>query len=789
MSRPATPRSHRRWRWGWAICLALTAGALCLVPLFNLLAFEFALAMTVPVSALGAAAGIRAVAVARSRWRPGPLRGALVLWRIWAYALWLAAPLLLVPLIPISLNSLRVQNCNYLEGLIFYGVLPGLSLPVAAGWGALAALTSRWPRLLFGAAVLASLLVAGAWFWWSPAVDLFHPLVGYYPGALYDEILPLDSRLLWSRLHDLAWVAWGLTLARLLYTPLGVRLRLRADAPGRLLSRTPAQALALCAATVGLGWLHLRAVRLDLYRTPTHVQDRLGGAVLTDALHVYYPAQWPMERIGPLVQDLQFVRAELIAFFGFEPSRPVAIYLYADEHQKKRLMGAGRTRIAKPWQYGMHVHNPAVGDEVIMHEMAHVFSADIADGPHHLSLGRYMLPSMGLIEGLAEAATWDGRVLDFHQWTAAMQALELAPPIEDLLQPQGFYAHASRRAYTVCGSFVRHLRDTYGPEIMAEAYRTSDVAGAVGRPLPEIIAKWQQTIADTPLSETALEVARARFNGPSIFGKTCAHEIAALRVIAGQRQRPEAAKTAAEAILRFIPGDPQARLILIELLYRQGDLDGAEAMAEALAADERVGLVIQARARERQGDLAAQRGRRAEAKALYDGVLAHAFDRGQARRVAIKRAALDEGAPGQLVLDLLISVHDLTAAEGRDKVAEILAAAPGWPVARYLEARQRAFADEPLIAARGLRAAVLGGLPHPSLEMEALRLIGVAYFRAARYQEAAEAFFAVARRADLGVEAGERHSLNRWGRRSESFGGLPVSGQTRLGGVGGGRDH
>ncbi|MFN3199847.1 MAG: hypothetical protein ACE366_15725 [Bradymonadia bacterium] len=749
--------------------------ALCFVPLFNLLAFEFALAMTVPITLLGAAAGIRTVKRARRYWGPALLRSSTLLWRMWLTAVVRALPLALLPLLPITLNALRVTNCNYLEGLLFYGLLPGITLPVACGWGVLAALAGRWPRIRFTAGVLLTLVAAFLWFWFTPAVDVFHPFVGYFPGSIYDEVLLLDGRLLWSRVHDLLWVIWALSLARVLYTPLGVRLRIKSDAPSRLLSRTWGHGLMLLLCSGAMGAMHFELLDLDLYRTPSHVQRRLGGALETAHLNVYFPAAWSPEHVDPLVKDLTFIRGELVDFFGFEPTRKIDVYLYPDAQMKKRLMGAGRTRIAKPWQYGFHVHRPQVGQDVTMHEMAHVFSADIANGPHHLSLSTIGLPNMALIEGLAEAATWDGDLLDFHQWSAAMHDLEIAPPIEGLLQPQGFYAYSSRQAYTVCGSFVRFLRDTRGADVMATAYRTGDVASAAGEPLSALVKDWQAYIEREPLGPIALEAARVRFDRPSIFGKVCAHEIAALRAVARQRHDLPRALAAVETILTFIPNDPLARLDRIDVLYRNGDLDEAAQVAAELAADDRVGRQRQARAREWQGDLAARRGDIASARAHYSAVLASAFERGQARRVAVKHSALDEGAVGQRVLDLLTAAGQMDRDDASALIADLVHEAPDWPVARYLAARQQVFSDEPEDAIRGLRAALAGGLPHPALKIEALRLVGVARFRAKAYAEAAEAFAAVAARTDLGIEAGERHGLERWARRSRAFGDVRIS--------------
>ena len=175
----------------WAVVLVGTGVALCFVPLFNLLGFEFAFVLGIPATLCAGHLGVRAAAE-----RPP--------WSAWWHAGRAAFLLVLLPLVPITLNAARVRNCDYLEGLGLYLLLPGLTAWVASGWGVVCGRVRRgmW---VFVALVLATVAVGVARFWWQPPVDAFNPFLSYYPGALYDEVIAVDDRLLVSRLEDLAW--------------------------------------------------------------------------------------------------------------------------------------------------------------------------------------------------------------------------------------------------------------------------------------------------------------------------------------------------------------------------------------------------------------------------------------------------------------------------------------------------------------------------------------------------------------------------------------------------------
>lgn len=725
----------------WACLLFAVGAVLCFVPLFNLLAFEFAFALGIPVTICAGALGVRAQRASAASPMASP-------WRAWARAGLRATALAAIPLLPISLNALRVRNCDYLEGLAFYAVLPGLGAWIAAGLGvAIGRIAPRrgiWLFLLF---FVASIGVGVARFWWQPPVDAFHLFLGYYPGSLYDEVVDIGRRLLASRAEDLGLAALAVALAA---TRRGQRLQL-------------VVAVAIAAGTSTLAWLH------DIHRSTGWVQRALGGHRATEHLDIYHPAGWSKARVDALATDLEFAYAELAAFLAVTPAERPAIYLYADVDSKKRLMGAGTTRIAKPWQRAMHLHGLQVGDPVAIHELAHVFSAELADGPLHLSL-RGLLPHMGLIEGLAVAATWESGRLDGHQWSAAMHQVDAAPPLERLLSPTGFLAANSRTAYTLCGSFVKFIHDTEGPEAVAATYR----AGGIEPPerLTPLVAAWQAHLATQPLDPRALADARNRFDRPAIFHKVCAHEVAALRRDAGkaiQRGRADEALAINERLLGHVPGDTQARLLRVSLLLAQGQTAKATEFAREIADDERAGAVVRGRAHEWLADLDAAAGRLEPAGAAYDALLAQTYDREQIRRLAVKRAVLSGGPAGPPILALLTAPPGTPEAQADALLDQAAAAEPTRPLVQYLVGRRHIRERRRDEGITVLQAALDGGLAPSALRFEARRLIGKAHFDRRRYLDAARTFQALAQDPDPEIERGERFGLDRWARRAQFF--------------------
>ena len=177
-----------RFTRAWAVALFLIGAGLCFIPLFNLLGYEFAFAVGVPLAFCGGAVGVRA----RRRQPDAP-------WTAWVRAMATTTGLAATPLIPITLNALRVRNCDYLEGLAFYAVLTLVTGVVSTGWGvAIARFAPRRGFLLFVFAALTTLGLTLARVWYDPPVDAFHPLFGYYPGPIYDAVVEIDLQLIAS---------------------------------------------------------------------------------------------------------------------------------------------------------------------------------------------------------------------------------------------------------------------------------------------------------------------------------------------------------------------------------------------------------------------------------------------------------------------------------------------------------------------------------------------------------------------------------------------------------------
>lgn len=656
-------------------------GVACLVaqtmPLLNVLGYEYASLVGVLFSVLGTWHVTQAV---------GPLgEGGICRWRLAArgavrLAMWLAAAAVIG-----ALNMLRVRNCAPGVGLLYMLVLGGGAIPMAVASGlVLAHIRSPWRRVgLLAGLVLASLASTLATLALEPAIVAYDTYLGYYAGSIYDESLTGFGPHIVFRVWNLCWGALLVALLALHRRP----------------TRRDARIVWLCAVAI----VSIYAFRggLGIERDRDYVIDALGGHFAGERFDIYYDARaTDADRLALLINDHEARYDELAAFWGVEPSHRFVSFVYANQEQKGALMGGRRTLVAKIWLGEMHITWDGLGDELLAHEMAHLFLRDAGNGPLKLASANGLTPIMALVEGAATAAAWGASELDYHHWSSAIYALDLGEDIETLLGPAGFWSRYSRRAYTLTGSFVRWLIDTHGPAPFLEAYTAGDFEGAYGASLSELTAQWRTFLGTLTLTEEQLEVARYRYDRPSLFGKRCARSIAT-RFDEGDaafvRGDMDEAARCYEGILADDPDNVGYRLRIAGRYDEAGHVDAAVAHATQIAAADGAGRAYQDRAREMLADIAWTQGDTTEALAMYNDLLQSVGSSGARRRILAKRDALRDRATRPLTASAVRRyLATRPAPPATTVVAELsrAAAVESSPLAAYLLVLRLAVSDD-----------------------------------------------------------------------------------------------
>jgi hypothetical protein len=674
-----------------AIALAgATLAAVGALPLFGGLSYEYAIAAGLLLPTLTALTAARE-AFADDRALLGS--PATIVGRALATGACIVAAAWLVG----AAHSVRAGWCDPLSGTVSFLLGPGIGALLAASAGAAGALLivafapGQRPRrramTLAGLLPLATALVAVALFYATPAIFAFDPFVGFFSGTLYDENVDAGVPLYTYRLGS------ALTLGAVAAIACGLRIDRRAPrvrlAPRRGLGQGYLWLGAVCA--VASVALVIAGGALGHRTTARHLADALGGRSAGPRCDVVFPAGSDRRDVALWVRDCEEELAAVERYLGVRGPERVTAYLFRDAAQKRALIGAAETYIAKPWRAEVYLQVAPYPHPVLGHELAHVVAGSLAPGPLHVG-GRFRGLGLnpGLIEGVAVAASPDHEELTPMQWAAAMKRLGLLPRLSQVFGA-GFLAQNSSTAYTVAGAFIGHLVERGELAGVARWYGGATFEAAFGRPFAEAERSFVEALDHAELPEAALAVARARFSRPAIWARPCPHVVEHLRAEADRCRDHgdlDGAGRAFDRLLALDPSDAGARLERAKLARERGDLAETRRLLLALEAAPTSSEPWKNRAREALGDDALRALELSTAAADYERARASVIEEDWARTLDVKRYAASSAPRARLVGRLLVGT-----AERRDD-----AAAASLAVAEHVGAAERAGEDDPFDA-------------------------------------------------------------------------------------------
>jgi len=772
--------------WSWTLVGVIIGIVVGFIPLFGVLGFELAVVTAGFAAVMGLDVG---AALARELARmpaPGVTRaigaGRMVRGSSLAAA-GLAIAIALVPAAICAVRGIWVPTCDWWFGVTTYAALPLASAALGAMFGHAIGIVVGPRRFVCAIVALLPvplLVAAGLWrFYSEPPVFVYSPLIGYFPGNMYDENIQLHLPLLWSRLEQLAWVIAALAIVSLWLDAPRFRLARAPRPAGRRIGAVALAVVSLAAAIV----LRLQSGSLGYAIDADDIADALGGRIDTEHFVIYYDASRHdiADEIDVIARDHEFRLAQVVARLGVAPDHKLVSFYFASPAQKAELFGARHVEMAKPWRGEVYVDHLGFPQPALRHELAHAVAGEFGDPlfgvSAHRILGLPLLVSPGLVEGLAVAVDWpDNAPLTPHEAVRALIEMDEKPSLRQLMG-LSFFGVSSARGYTTAGSFVKFLLDTYGAAALREVYPDGDFEHAYGMSLDELEVKWLAMIRTIELPKQAVEATRERFRGSGVFAKPCPHAIA-LRVdrarVAQGRGDHDAAVTLLRDVCSEAPGEPDHLLDLAKVLDEGGVIDQLEAARiwTDIAADtEHVTSSLRARALEGLARTAGASGDLAKTRAYLDEAAKLPLDVVERRQVVAEQLALDHTGPAG---DALRNYFWGSTLDPAKWAALAAAMEPSFGYARYLNGLQREAARDWVGTAAELDSALSLGLPGIAFVRNAARKLAVAGYRTHDRERVERAIAAL---ADPQMSAVDRALADDWHARLvfDATGKLPAT--------------
>jgi len=644
----------------------------------------------------------------------------------------------------IVLSGLLKATCDWGASMLWFLILPAVTLILGTAWGAFVAATvgtRKRAHLVFFLIVLVQLGIELLIIWKQPVTFSYSSLLGYFPGPVYDRAVRLTVPLAASRAQAIACAVFLVAAAQII-------AKIRTGSGKR---RGGVNSLEIQAAAIALTALLLLFFKGEDLGTRIHrgfIEKELGGRVVGRNVILHYPEDLTDAELRLLLLDVEHRFAQQSRFLELKNPPPVNAYFYRSSSEKKRLMGAAQTQYADCANREIHMNLSGSPIRILKHEIVHVLT-----GPWGIP-GLGFSRVLGVTEGVAVASeVWRGDYT-IPRWAAAMKAVGRLPRISKISGPTGFWKLSGTRSYIAWGAFFTWLLENHSMDAVRRVYRTGDFEAVFGKPLSALETEWEKSLGSLTVPPRLLRQASYKFFRPSLFEGRCARSVGKASQDGRRAMRKNRFLSASRLFAKaseFSGGNTRYTRYLMNALFEARryddawetareiiDIDGAGISGAEPGAVVRGNLAAAARALATQARIAWLRGNLEQAKDLYEKVRDIDVIPSLSREAAV--ALLSFRRPG-LEEPLRRYLVDPDAASASFfPIMKALESLPEEGVLHYLLGRRLAYARQYDEAVRELDLALKLGLEDEALAVEAWLTLGKTLFFAGRYEEAASVF-------------------------------------------------
>jgi tetratricopeptide (TPR) repeat protein len=564
--------SHYARPLGVRIALILLLGVsllLTTIPLFNYLGYEFSAVIAIVISIIAGFVGVgRFRAFARQTGSSDPSFRRFYGDEAKAYALFL-----LLPFIVISANIVLVRNCSYLEGILFYLLIPVVTAVFSVALAGMCATLFYRARSMYFVVWLAILGHISFLGYFTPQIYAYNFILGYFPGFSYDEVLSPTTTLVGFRLVTIFVAGVLVTMTTVLVDRVRPRDSLVTKFVGvvSVFTKRPwnGRVFFLIFSVIVLVVVWIVRIELGFESSLGAIAQRLDRTYSTEHFLIHYAGEsFSDEEIRSVADEHEFQLGQVAEKLQVRFGGKIRSFVYPDDETKRRFIGAGATNIAKPWRREIHMNKDSWRN-VVKHELVHVVAGDFGLPVIRASY------NIGLVEGLAMAVEWDFGNRTLHEYAAAVRHFGLVKEPRKLLSVTGFAMQASTVSYVLTGSFVRFLIDRYGMMRFKDVYRGRDIQYVYGKDEAGLVWEWEQFLGRYSIPENWKDHVSFFFARKSIFARECARYIAKLNQNASRAFRAGNSEAAVEGYRKSLreSWNTEALVGLARVEFSQGEYD------------------------------------------------------------------------------------------------------------------------------------------------------------------------------------------------------------------------
>lgn len=402
---------------------------------------------------------------------------------------------------------LGTVSCPVGDGIQYYIFFTVPAPVIGIGLGVLSFnFSKRFALLVFLLLLVVVAFIPVFEIYFNPQIYFYNPIIGFFPGTIYDEAIEVDLKLIIYRVLNLLYFGSAIYfLFRSMESSSKHRLRI-----------TMLVLLLLPAAFITL------SPHLGYSTTMFRVKDELNKSMTSEHFEIHYSSALNDSLIKVIALHHEFYYSELENYFEANPQRKIISIIFSSREQKKILFGTANADVAKPWIPEIYITAESY-DKTLKHEIAHCFTGEF--GSKIFKVADNFNPA--LIEGIAMAADpiYDDVDLDYMAALAFNHGFKI--DVNTLFKSFNFFVHPSSLGYIAAGSFIKFLNEKYGIEKFKKLYTEMDFQTNYGKELPELVNEFESYLRNRFIPPpTTTDRAKYYYGRKSIFYKVCPRYLA-----------------------------------------------------------------------------------------------------------------------------------------------------------------------------------------------------------------------------------------------------------------------
>lgn len=409
--------------------------------------------------------------------------------------------LIIAPLLIALIKFIFFEICSLIDGVIFYFVITFIS-------GILSYLLSeivyfinpRRSYIIYFIALLILISIPLIELYLYPQIYFYSPLIGFFPGSIYDEDISVDTKLVIYRLLNVLlffsfyWITTNNSLKKL-----------------DIITKKRVLSVILLLSLVISFFL---SPILGFSTNEARLKNKLSNKIVTEKFTIYYGELDSLEQ-KVLTLHFEFYFSELQKSLKVKPSKKITAFIFDNDEDKRKYFGSGNADVAKPWLYQVYLDKSS-WKSTLKHELAHIFSAEF--GSTFLKLAGGFNPF--LIEGLATSQDPYVNLYSIDYLAALHFRYSNRDIITEIKKSLNFFSFNSTISYVYSGSFSKFLIDNYGIANYKLFYSTNDFENIYQQKFQKVLDDYKNYL-NTYSQESNQHIYYYYFGRKSLIQKDC----------------------------------------------------------------------------------------------------------------------------------------------------------------------------------------------------------------------------------------------------------------------------